>query len=359
NLAHNKLRSVAGMGLESCEVLEVLNLSFNALSRKVYRVLYFIPTLKSLMLKGNPELGPDYRAEVLQECKHFFGNNRMPGLIAIDKSTVSLEERLEVLRSNPKTARVLPSAQWLYILQERYGALVLRSREHRRGIFALDFNSRGLEEVNISRFESLVSLNLSANQLRDVAGLEALTHLAYLNLSENSKLNLGAVLKRLSNTSALVAVSLGVFGVSKSPLFVGQKAYRAQVLGLLEHHPLLLSIDDTVISIDERVATYASVFKKDPNFKPGRYRFNLLVALSEVPYDTLRRLLHPSDLVPSKLGLNLAKIVALESLCDSQLESRSLEFSPFAGLCRLNLSRNQLTSLVGLGLESLKKLSVL
>lgn len=354
DLSRNAIREIRGMGLEKCHALQHLNLKQNLIAkRENLKVLGFLPCLQYLMLKGNPVTkAPDYRLTVTFETRYLRGSNRTTGLVELDEVPITIDERIAALEAN-KTSIDIPMWRWKYMIMQTFGHMQIKTPDVVSKIKSLSYPRSRLTVVELSGFTSVELLDLSKNSLKDVAGLECLHKLRFLNLSDNPKLKWKAVLSKLRNVTTLEKANLCVT-MEGHPRQADNKKYRAYVLKeLLLNNPDLFAVDEVPITPAERVETFRSM-KGVKSEKAEHYRFLLAVNINST--QPTNRKYHPEAVAVGK-QYDPAKVTSLLRLHNMGIQMAN--FSPFENLEEINLARNKLTDLTTIGLQSLKKLKVL
>ncbi|KAL6041595.1 hypothetical protein QOT17_024850 [Balamuthia mandrillaris] len=369
NLRDNQISDVQGSGIEQCEQLWSIDLSNNAIVKTTSLSAFaYVPNLKELYLAGNKDgtkvlSESEYRPLVIAVTCELKGYNHAPGLRSLDGKLISLEERIEAFeRIKSKKRKIsIGEYRWETYLIDYCGHLQIRTPEYANRLRHLMLPSCQFTSVDLSPFTSLELLDLSGNFLTKVEGLEALSHLKFLNLSGNVKLNLVDTLERLAKAKTLQQVSfcLTVKGHKRHP---DNKKYRQTVLqALLHRNEKLRWLDNQWIALEERVEAFANSTKAK-KADVDKYRFHIAL---------LDNILEPKAITTYKaskihVGCSLYdadQVTSLLGLCNHSLVNEALDFSAFSRLRELNLSRNKLTSFSakeGLGgLELLPSLRVL
>lgn len=210
-------------------------------------------------------------------------------------------------------------------------------------IRSLTLPSAQLRVADLRGMWVLRVIDLQGNALTRVEGLEALPHLLWLNLSANALLNLPYTLNQLSANTKLEQVALGT-DLPYHAIWAENPKYRQQVLNAsFPGNPFLTHVDTKAVTPEEHVAVLKRTDKKAA--EEFRFRVAVLRVCGIYEWHPLR----VKDLWdPSAVSLRLPHWKL--TVCD---------FSDFFQLQELDLSHNRLTSLTGMGLETLPKLRVL
>jgi len=370
DLSDNNIVDTQGGGLERLNHLTTICLNRNRITKRMsLDAFQFVPSLKSVELVDN-KLGnktfTGYRLYTIFVTRNLKGTNRALGLQEIDRKPITIKERIlayeQYHKLLKKTKRISPA-------DYRWGTLMIDSFGHKQMLtpnfiplhcrhFLLA--QRNLCSVDVSTFVGLEVLDLSANILVEVKGLENLKNLKLLNLSGNVKLNLKSVLRQLINKTMLEQVSLCVMREThkRNPLNL---KYRLAVLYiLLQNNRPLQFLDNIFINPLERIEIFKKIQsrihkapKKTVTALAEEYRFKLGVVLSTTEYGPDRKLHHDDLLTNGAMEYDPDQVISLLRMNHLQLTSKFSNFAPFSCVEEINLSHNALTDLSIMGLESL------
>ncbi|KAJ5068520.1 leucine rich repeat protein [Anaeramoeba ignava] len=373
DLSNNQITTLQKAGLEQCDKLNTLNLRNNLLKdlkNDVLMVLPYCPSLQVLFLDGN-EI-KDYRAQVIYACRNLKGTNRQPGLAVLDEQNVTSEEylsSLEMIGRLPKNQ--IEEYRWMLAQFKIFGNYQVQQLDTFR------------DRITVASF---AGYHLGYASVGKVEGLSSLTSLRLLDLSNNPHLDLKHTLGSLSEVTTLEVISFASDMVSqliKKPsrknllgtkqrlenhhkkiteeLSMFNQEYRDKVLkALLYKNPGLSTLDAQAITYEERVLCYEEYAKKKKRIQQSdieAYKFALAVTLSSivVPHERAK-ILHPKNLGQLGTHFDVTQITNLTRLSGIGISEKAIDLSKFPNLEYLNLSNNNIRSILGLGLERLKRL---
>ena len=294
HVPNNRIRTLAGAGLEQLAALADLDVSNNLLvDRADLAVLQHLPALRTLALAGN-NLPPDYLADTLFHTRNLAGTNRSTGLVTLNGVRVTLEMRVHAMahvasrienkakkspstvarkdKSKSKSKRkdkdkgkkeddgakgdedektdedeaeddeeedegkkrehlFSPSKyHWNLALMQTFGHVQMRAEDFVARVVDVDMCGLGLTYANFSRFVAVRALRLARNDLAVVHGLGALAQLEHLDLLDNARLDVAAVAAELSATTTLRALALGVTAPTGSSRHVARAEHRRALI---------------------------------------------------------------------------------------------------------------------------------
>ncbi len=351
DLSDNAISNVVDSGISFCEMLRVCDLRQNAIAKRDQLVAFqFNLELKQLILIGNEVTKlKDYRSFVIASTRACFGSNFAPGILELDNVKVTLEERCAAVEQHAQKTVDVDVMRWQLTCVDFFGRAQLENQAGLAKYCILP--DKMLVVAVLDHLVNLRVLDLSRNNLTSLTGLERLSHLIYLDLSNNPKLQLPQVLQQLT-CSSLQQVMFFVDDSKSHARFDPTKpSYRNQVLSaLLLQNPQLNYVDEILVSPLERVETYARSGATDVEV----YRFRLACALQAMK---LPRILHPAHLDPERKPYRFDVVVSLTNLADFGLTVAN--FSPFVALKEICLRNNKLTDVTEMGLRGLSNLKKL
>jgi Leucine-rich repeat (LRR) protein len=291
--------------------------------------------------------------------------------VTVDGTPVALVERVDAVHRHGKEGKKrAAAAAWQVHLMNAVGHAQLRDPTYLARLVTLALPRASLLTVDLSPFPALQALDLSANQLTKVDGLDTpAPTLRLLNLSGNRSLDLKAVLAPLSKHSAsLQHLSLCLLDDPKHARAPTAKPYRLAVLrALLVRNRGLNWLDGQFIAVPERGEALRSVFGRRRDAALQRYLFAAAVAydvtVAGVGTSGSRRAeprLHPEDVnIVTQSQYEPSSVRTLNNLSGHSLVTAAIDLTLFTSLTLLNLSHNAITDLLPLGLRALSSLIVL
>ncbi|KAL0249556.1 hypothetical protein GEMRC1_004786 [Eukaryota sp. GEM-RC1] len=362
-LPGNQLTTLSNFGLESLERLYHIDVSKNKLSRldDDFKVLYCVPSLLDVIVTGN-NYPNGYRPLLMTRCRCLKGISAQPGLRSIDGEMISVNELVtSCFDLGLMSKDQADDYRWSLVCIKNFGHETLFSDQASdivRRVKNGKFDYAGLTRVDLSLFPNLELLSLKGNSLVS-CDLTVVKKLKFLDLTNNSTLDLELVLSQLDNLGSLVHLNiLTDFDPNQSNLIT----FRIQLLARLFFScPKLNVMDDHQIQVSERLN--ALQLLKDQNmvknlkFNPSEYLFFHSIIeslrLDDVSWT-------PAAIVPGQQYNNLnVKELRLPHLNNFEFfDSSVLRFDWFENLEKLDVSFCNISSVVGLKIQKLSKLSV-
>ncbi|EFA80652.1 hypothetical protein PPL_06235 [Heterostelium album PN500] len=363
--------------------------------------LELTPSMRFVNLNDNIRMDA-YRQRLIYITRNLKGTNRMIGLVQIDDTPITKEERIKAIEvhepTNPNSASIF---RWKILLIERFGHKQLQTiPDYLSLVKSVTFPRLNLALCDVSMFLNAQVVDFSGNQLTSFTGLQHLKHLRILYLNDNPDLDTNAVLQQLANTETLESFSFHVSNKNTHPRLSGSREYRASILKqLIPKNRNLLLIDSTTINFNERVDAYAHAgypteildnlsnleifaIRGNPNMKSPQDRLQLIGLMHSMKqidaplkvidteitiYDKVEGWKLVGGALKDAEQFKLAYITGIKSinlydhtlvnleLCDCALEY--LDVSPYVNLKTLLLPNNRFKSLDNL--HSLVKLTEL
>ncbi len=351
DLSRNAISNVIDSGIAFCEALRFCDLRNNAIAKREQLVAFqFNLELKQLFLSGNDVVKlKDYRTMVISSTRACVGTNRAPGLLELDGVDIGLEERCMAIEAHASSKQGLDveSLRWQLTTIDFFGRAQLAHCPE--GAKYCILPDKKLTVASLERLTNMRVLDLSRNNLASISGLEHLSQLVYVDLSNNPKLNLTQVLQQLTCTTLHQVI---FFDDSKNHARGDptKPAYRNQVLSaLLMSNPHLNYVDEILVTPIERVDTYARTGANAEEVELYRFRLACVLQAMRMP-----RVLHPSFLDPERKPYKCEVVTSLASAGEMGLTMAN--FTPFVALKELSLRNNKLTDLLELGLQRLLNL---
>eukprot|EP01114_Cavostelium_apophysatum_P010445 TRINITY_DN2416_c0_g1_i11.p1 TRINITY_DN2416_c0_g1~~TRINITY_DN2416_c0_g1_i11.p1 ORF type:complete len:2801 (+),score=908.52 TRINITY_DN2416_c0_g1_i11:43-8445(+) len=362
NLSGNWISELLGSGIEQCQRLVRFDISNNRISsKKSLSVFPFTSGLCYLSIQNNrdPVTGKElsnYRDFLIYLTRNLKGTNRSTGLVELDGSPISMDERVNAVQIHGKKKSAALLHKWNLCLMDYYGHVQLRTPGFLSNIKHCRMPSMNLSMVDLRGFFSLEVLDLSGNNLIEVDGINELPNLRLLNLSGNSNLDLPTTLQSLKENVLLEQVSFAIDSDEKHVLYIKSKKYRQKVLvSLLMKNPKFTFLDNVLITPEERV----DCLQHSPGYDKKdveKFKFELSLLLNIVePWD---RDYHYS-VISVGCQYDPSSVLSLRRMNGRDLCSSACDFSPFLSLQELNLSHNRITDIHNLGLEKLSNLKIL
>eukprot|EP00818_Percolomonas_sp_WS_P004518 CAMPEP_0117439946 /NCGR_PEP_ID=MMETSP0759-20121206/2823_1 /TAXON_ID=63605 /ORGANISM="Percolomonas cosmopolitus, Strain WS" /LENGTH=2140 /DNA_ID=CAMNT_0005231669 /DNA_START=203 /DNA_END=6621 /DNA_ORIENTATION=- len=357
NVDKNAIQTLSGCGLEQLTHLKFLDFSHNDISDlSCFETLQYCPSLLHVVSHSNPyPKDDDHRLKIIYHTRFVKGTNNSPGIWKVDSTEVSISQRMDAVnRYGRHNQQKLRDYHMELVLIHKFGHHELRCIDNfARRLRKMILSNQELTYIDLTNFRGLEYLDMHNNVLRDVANLDLLKRLKFLNLAGNSYLNddrLTAQLKKLSNLRHLILKKVSDGSDSRSRL----RDYRVRKLSqLLDNHPMMVALDSIKISIDERV----DAMKENgaTSYQLKQYAFSALIMEQIVQTKkrsyAVRRvapgvLYYPSDVTE----LHLSGVGLVDFGCD---------FSPFVNLELLDISDNDIVDIEKIGLTKCHKLRVL
>lgn len=351
----NNITTIQLSGFEKLSKLMALNISKNKISDTAdLEVLQYIPSLRVLMLAGNP-LPENYRSSVLWICRNLKGKNHWPGLVDIDGKKVTRSDITEAWRLFGESSSAdLEKLDWQLNLISYFGHYHLRLSGFTGRIANINFRGKGLKFADVSAFVNLQILDLAKNDILAIKGLDCLPYLRLLNLSGNPNLSLPSVLSSLRPTSGLWEIALAP---SKKIADDVKGPYRMSIIDALFHHHQLRVIDGYAIKMEERMSAFSRVYPKAAGRDAETYALNLKITYSAVPAEG--RKYTPKYVAPG-VQWKEAEVQRLTDLCGLGISNHTtVDFTAFVNLRQLNLSHNNIKDITALKLQTLQSLAIL
>jgi len=204
-------------------------------------------------------------------------------------------------------------------------------------------------EVFLEDLKSLEVLDLSQNQITVPSGLEALSCLRVVNLTDNPNLAVKKTLELLvsGELSNLEEVSLAPDSTRSD----GSQTNKI-LMALILKNPRLALIDRLEIDIDTRVNAFTKLLK-GTNFDPKMYRINCALYISACP--------KIESFLPDDVGIgkhyNCVDVTELLYLGWLRLLNIDINFGAFINLEKLSIAHNHIDDITAIGIGELKKLT--
>ena len=390
DLSSNYIRELQGTGLEQLESLRSLELTKNLLHEPdELEPLNALPAITWLSVC--PQRDPDvltsyegYRNLLIMLTIDSCGTESRPGLNFLDRDAeqqwilVSIEERLSALTG---LNRIAPGdrfelVRWRLCLIHNFGHSKVIQVDFLKAILTLRLTGCSLRFAEVQDMPNLRLLDLSNNYLSAVRGLQSLKLLESLDLRENDPLaiesNPARLMKQIKYMTCLKILYLPFEISHQSNLSSLTTSGNAAVsdasnaienteegifFHLIAHNPLLY-VNERRITIQDRVAVFSMGGKSATEIE--HYLANLVLSSS---VSRCQKSAHgwvlPEDLEPM-IHYDPTAVIELPDIHGFGLTSRALQsvLPRFSNLVRLNLSRNRLDTLLGLGLDSMQHLAV-
>jgi Leucine-rich repeat (LRR) protein len=445
DLSRNRISHLVGSGLEFCDKLERASFAHNSIgSIAELSVFALCFALADLDLRDNvSESSRPARASKedngkdddsgkdpdtccgapLDKCrlyaifltKDLKGTNRMPGLQRLDRTPITLAERIcavelgtaskgtKLAKDAKKKSAVVAGQKemWHLRLIEYFGHAACNTPGFFSRVRHLKLPFSEITFLDLSGFAQLEVIDLSGNELSDVPGLDdSHQHLKFLNLSGNSHLDLRAVLPRLKQHRSLKYASFfhdqmynssnaQAKDAKSATVFADEATYRSVIFNvLLPTCPSLSFLDNRPIGIAERidalsakVASKQKVAKLVTKFSKSdidRFTFELWLAASCCAFahelnPQLSAFVEFSSAGSSSLKWNSdsrdpdydskditsMRKLDLKGIVNGPHFAANLTSSRFPSLIEINLSGNDLHSILGTNLDHLPSLRVL
>ena len=396
DLSKNIISTVCFSGLEQAKRLWALNLEGNQLSdENEFSVFGGIPSLQTLFLSFNPFHDPripsKFRYRILHACRECKGTqSRHSGLMYLDGHQSTIEEKVQAMvfvtkngntfdkltdtRDPSRTycclktrkrfkgidnesmthAHIFPSDIYRFelLMEEMLGSTGLELSKELKNIRHLTLQRKGIKAIDLGLFqESLISLDLSDNFLTDVGKLEKLTKLRHLNLSGNAICLADNIDAKIQCLTALRSLSL--LSAKRLQLNELDKFIVSMISSLSESHHFLGVVESKLVDI--RVHTECRGFGRNDEEK-RLYSFALSAIYSCMSFE---KRCYKYDNVLAFSGIQFASAISMIYSHNLNLSELHLHLAKFTNVEALNLSGNQIGTVVGIGLESLKKLRCL
>jgi len=374
NLSNNNIQKLDDTGIILCRHLLSLDLRGNRIENKEeFEVFKYIDTLLHLWLEGN--LVEDYRSYVVYKCRRANGTAAKNGLKSLDGIPVTINETLRSMHTAHKdtSAKSLISLKWKNNIERTLGNTRLAKDNHLIGrVRHLQFVNRGINELKLGHFTSLTHLNLRGNFVRSIYGISQCTNLVFLDISHNFLLDMEMVIPELVLLKKLQVLLIAkdcwkpeldqitsydvLYNARSRDRSVHNKQYREGLLSkLIPAIPSLASLDRLNITVPERIGVISQNGMNEERLE--QYRVDLSIVQSICFNNWI-------DLSPEKINtvphFQHEEVVTLRNLRGCGLKSiPSLQFRMFINLEELDLSRNTLSTLSHLCLESCSKLRLL
>ncbi|KAL0212604.1 hypothetical protein RCL1_006230 [Eukaryota sp. TZLM3-RCL] len=361
-LCNNHITSIDSRGLEHLERLTILDLRNNQLSKiNDFSTFSLIPSLAHLLISGNKYKG-NYRPLLISTCRTLKGTNKQPGLNSIDGVVVTIDEIINSCLSSGMSKSDAEDYRWSLVCIRNFGHVELYSPNASSFVALIKngrFSSAGLSNVDLTLFPGLELLDLSRNNLDAIIGLESLTNLQFLDVSNNSKLNLDSLLTSIDKLQNLFQFNVisSTSGINSNEL----NQHRIKLIArLFFSTPKLSVLNNHSITIIERVEALKLLLESKviSEIDLNLYYFYSSI-LYVLPID--RVLWRPDDVMPGQQYDPLTVLeLRLGGIFNYDLFDRNvLNFSKFKNLRALDLSKNGITSLSSFGIEELSNLTVL
>eukprot|EP00792_Barthelona_sp_PAP020_P009277 TRINITY_DN3284_c0_g1_i3.p1 TRINITY_DN3284_c0_g1~~TRINITY_DN3284_c0_g1_i3.p1 ORF type:complete len:1945 (+),score=449.30 TRINITY_DN3284_c0_g1_i3:851-5836(+) len=330
-LAGNNFTTLAGMNLELCQKLRVIDIRSNKIKQmsNIYRITNQLPSLEALGIGHNPFIkkNPDLaRMRFIEEIPHL----RQLGcpLKEIDGKLISIDEILEAWRNSGADVAETERFRFLIMLNQS-----MPPGKKLKELTGLNLGRRGLKDIAVNQLVDLETLILNSNHITTQsfvgAGIQACKKLKHVNVSDNSIHNLkeiASIVDQLPDLEELI--------IFDNPC-TERDDYVVRLIGMCERAQLgdwkLKKIDNTPIDIDIKL----QALKEHSNCSTlviDRLRFQLICRESH--YDENSEVL---DLVDNDL-------TTIEGI------------HAFKNCRTLLLSQNKLTNLPRKEIEQLTKL---
>ncbi|PRP78118.1 class VII unconventional myosin [Planoprotostelium fungivorum] len=362
DLSRNMIKDLLGSGLERCDRLRSAKFSNNFISkRSTLQVFQYIPSLRTLDMRQNKDVDSlaeftDYRSYLIYITRNLKGTNRCPGLITLDDEAISMDERITAIEKYSKKKRDGLMVRYALSLIDYYGHHQMKTPNYLNAIKHLRLPKMKLSMVDVKGMYSLEVLDVAGNDLTMVEGLNELLNLRVLNLSGNPLLELEKTFKDLANHEQLEQLSFAIVGNDMHPHYINSKTYRERVLkALLPRNRYFGWLDNIRITTDERIKTLRQL----PNTtkeEVEKYRFEVALLVNNVP--VADREYHYSVSSPG-VQYDADYVISLRRTSFCRLKSYAIQLDIFPNLEEINFHCNKLTTLLGMGLESLPNLKVL
>ena len=421
NLANNSIAQLCGAGLEACEFLWAINLSNNRIhSEKELVVFAKLPSLRCLFLDNN-DLPENYRELVIHITRDLPGCDHTRGLLELDGLCITIDERVNAshhlalselvvnsangaLRAGRKNtlknpgSRVLccfksksrsrnfaqdslndagrgegnsldsePSSFQLMSntdvlrqqleLERSFGRGYLASISSMESIIYLRLAGRNIRRINLSSFRKLEVLELQANPLEHIIGLDKLSDLHVLDLRGHPKSGSEGRIQEWLKIAESKLLKLHSISLLSEPLTgeTSVQTFQKQILSVLKlkTHKFLNMIEEHSISIRLRAEILAtemgiSMGSSTLAEKIDSYKANL--AILTCTKSAIGRSYDLEDVIGAA-QYSSEKVVELERMHGLALNEKVLDFSKFCLLRVLNLSDNKIKDIRNLGLS--------
>ena len=266
NLAHNRLNTLGGIGLDSMQHLSVLDVSFNLLADPlayVAELLDGLPSLQFVALRGNPNMKtPADRLRLIgliqkmRNCEQ----QQAGGLLFID-SEISLDERIQAWMQAEIPRQDVERMRCKAVL-----AVCSPSNANPRDLIELDLNGRNLQVLvadEFTKYQNLLRLHLQRNGLSDIACICKLTSLQLLDLRDNQIQKISQIIEVVAVLTNLVELGADENSyMSQSENCDAYCVYRRKLIqdllpfGLSTVGYPLRFLDDRSISVAEIIAVW-------------------------------------------------------------------------------------------------------
>lgn len=285
SLAGNLLTTMRKTGIERCQKLITVDLSYNLFDDvNCIKDLGYIPSLLHIYMHSNEIEDDNYRSSIIKLFRFLPGTALLTGIQSIDGVPVTIEEYVLACGASRDE---LADKKWIYNLQQVVGGNFIKAKMVDfavvlTNLVSLSLPCRGLHRCDLQNLANLKYLNLRGNFLINVHNLGLCGHLECLDLSDNVFLNIYSTQEQIKCLPKLYYLNLAVnIPVPKVPngetlnynFKTGSalnKNYRFQILAtLLPHCPNLTYLDRIKISPVDRYQ-YALGFQ---NIDPAIFQF--------------------------------------------------------------------------------------
>jgi Leucine-rich repeat (LRR) protein len=178
DLSHNQISELLGSGVEQLQLVQKISFSHNKIvNKKQLAVFEFPARLRSLHLEGNRDQQKDlsnYRSLVIYITRNLKGTNRCTGLLDLDGSPISLEERINAVTEHGKKKTDGQLHRWNLALMDYYGHQQMRTPNFLSHIRHLKLPNTNLSVIDLRGLFSLEVIDLSGNALITLDGLKEL-----------------------------------------------------------------------------------------------------------------------------------------------------------------------------------------